>query len=741
MLNSKSLKYRFYRNISLSLTIPMLLMSVLTVATSYHNAEDQMVANSKRITALFSDIIKTGIHDSEKRLVELAHRISAEHDNQQAMLNDLERTFRNSPEFLDIRVLDLQGIVLAVHPMDNDVLQLDMSNAPQFTQAVKTEDVTWSEAFISPTLGKPVASISVPFSEGVVTANYDFINLRQSVEELALEKGLSITLLDSAGTILAQTDPDRAMRREWDTLSPAFIKLSHQTPRHTTMDIDNVESLVMATPISATGWTLVISHGVKTIVSPITKIAYVYILAGLLFTFSGLLFAFRFSRKVFTYFQKLLTNIKHVADGSYELDLPREGFNELAEVESSFYKMSRQIRAREEQIEELNYELQLRLKQAETANRSKSEFLANMSHELRTPLNGALGMLQLLQSCNQDTEQAEYTEVAISSCKNLTVLLNDILDLSRVEAGRMEILNEPFSLSEIFGELNDIFRIAIETKGIKLIMDKDPHIPDTLMGDPVRIKQVLFNLVGNAAKFTSRGEIKIEAYPLPAITPETYRILFSVADTGIGIDEDKLETIFEPFTQADGSYSRKFGGVGLGLNIVKRLVHLMNGNVAIDSTKDKGTTVFFCITLGAPTNIKAPPARQLKTFTPGSLSNLRILVAEDERVNRQMINTLLTKQGIITHCVENGHQAVEALKDNAFDMILMDVQMPVMDGAAATKAIRQSNMEYADIPIIAITAYAMNGDKDKFLQKGFTDYLSKPIEFPDLMEVISHNRR
>jgi two-component system sensor histidine kinase EvgS len=371
---------------------------------------------------------------------------------------------------------------------------------------------------------------------------------------------------------------------------------------------------------------------------------------------------------------------------------------------------------------------------AQAANQAKSEFLANMSHEIRTPLNGVMGLMQLLQTTLLDDEQREIVSMAIKSSDRLARLLTDLLDISKIEAGKMDVVEEDFSLRELCDSVTELFAVNAGKKNVSLECVIDPYLPPVLIGGVARLRQILFNLVGNSLKFTDQGRVRLEMAPIAPARNGELRLLISVYDTGIGIPEDKLKDLFKPFAQVEGSYTRKYQGAGLGLAIVRRLVELMRGHIHLESVLGKGTAVHVVLPFKSPREM--PPARMREEES--ALKTMHVLMVEDDPSNQVATRKLLEKSGHAVTMAENGQEALELLRTGDFDIVLMDIQMPVMGGQEATMEIRNSPGLSAskNIPIIALTAYAMTGDREKFLASGMDDYLVKPVSLENLQRVI-----
>lgn len=422
------------------------------------------------------------------------------------------------------------------------------------------------------------------------------------------------------------------------------------------------------------------------------------------------------------------------------------------DLENKVFLRTQELAERQRELENINERLkdavsraQLMAEKADQASRAKSEFLANMSHEIRTPLNVIIGITNLLlEQPDLPEEIAENLKVSRQASEALLSLINDLLDLSKIEAGKLEIDRVDFNFRELISEIMQMFITVASQKHIEMTYSIDPTIPEFLRGDAKRIRQVLFNLLGNAVKFTERGFIRLTVTPCDSHLPDGICVKFDLEDTGIGIPEDKIPYIFEKFIQADGSITRKYGGTGLGLPICKNLVELMGGKISVRSQLNKGSVFSFYIHLypakDTKTDDQADKSKKTETQAVITKSH-KILVAEDNPMNQMIIQRMLTKAGHQVDIANNGQEVIEMLKTKDYDIVLMDMQMPTMDGIETTRQIRSGSIEGVnkDIPIIALTANAMQEDRDFCLANGMNDFISKPINKTELINTINRH--
>lgn len=480
----------------------------------------------------------------------------------------------------------------------------------------------------------------------------------------------------------------------------------------------------------ASKWVVVTSGKQAQVFASAYRAGLTVFLIGSAFLGLASLLIIRFGNGVLNTLLSLINYAKDVSEGDFEHkleDTTRE--DELGVLHTSLQKLV-------DALENMLLETQ-------ESSKMKSQFLANMSHEIRTPLNAIIGMTHLsLRDTELSPKQRDYLEKIRTAARSLLGIINDILDLSKVEAGMLEMEDSPFSLRETLQDILSVHNPGASAKGLALTLKYPDEVPERFIGDPLRIGQVVSNIVGNAIKFTSSGSVSIAVAHEGDVSGEDGQtrsaMRVSVTDSGIGIAPEMLTKLFQPFTQADASISRRFGGTGLGLAISNRLVGMMGGRFAVASTVGEGTTFSFTMQLLQDPDGKKSAGEGLsldEAFAALNIAGKRILVAEDNAINQLIMQELIAPSGAEITMVDDGQQAVEAVRAQKFDIVFMDMQMPVMGGLEATAKIRESASS-GDLPIIAVTANAMKEDREKGMAVGMNDYITKPLEPQRLLEIL-----
>jgi len=420
-----------------------------------------------------------------------------------------------------------------------------------------------------------------------------------------------------------------------------------------------------------------------------------------------------------------------------ELGVLTDAFNAmLGAIEERTRKLIAANESLDDKVRARTSEMEAAKLEAESATVAKSEFLANMSHEIRTPMNAIVGMTHLLQQTEASSLQRDYLNKLAVSADLLLTIINDILDVSKIEAGRLELSCEPFRLAEVIERIMVVVKLKAEENRVKTVFSVAPGIPEWLMGDSLRLGQILLNLVSNAVKFTHDGQVTVDVTPR-CLDHQGCRVAVTVQDTGIGMTPEQLAILFRPFSQADTSITRKYGGTGLGLAICWRLVEMMGGEIQAESTPGQGSVFRFAVTFGLAD--EAAIAERTASESPGAnqgatdavnLAGRRVLLVDDNAINREIAQKLMERHGIVVDAAVNGREASDRIMSGpSYDLVLMDLQMPVLDGLSATREIR-ADPRFSNLPIVAMTAHALSGDREKCLEVGMNDHITKPFDLP-----------
>ena len=608
---------------------------------------------------------------------------------------------------------------------------------------------------------------------GVLGVDLPLSGINRFLGELKVGAEGQIFILDSDGYIVADSTVDRPFFIRDGVFSrvagvaspnPAIRGAADRMARggrgenagrvFTVENSSGISEYVRTRPFTSLGldWEIAVVIPENEFIAPVRRMARSALVVTVAALALSLLTAFWISRWICRPLSDLAESAKAITRGEWRAPLVLKRDDEVGELSRSFALMSKQlseafsgleekVRSRTVELEQKNRELteakavsERLAEEAEAASRAKSAFLASMSHEIRTPMNAVLGLSDLVLATPLSEEQREYLTLVQTSAESLLGILDDILDLAKIEAGKMSLENRPFRLRPVVEQVRALMRPRAEKKGVALGASVAPELADAFTGDPLRVRQILMNLVGNAVKFTSEGSVRIDV-TRAGEDEEQAQVVFAVGDTGPGIPQSKLHLLFDDFTQLDDSSTRKHGGTGLGLAISRSLARLMGGDITVESEVGKGSVFRFSLPL---LRCSEEIGEQMEAHDAGSSAMKgHVLLAEDNAVNTKMTVAMLKKTGLSVRHASNGLEAVEMWRNEPFDLILMDCEMPVMDGFEATRTIRSEERDGTSIPILALTAYAMKGDRERCLEAGMTEYISKPLRSRRLYSLLA----
>jgi two-component system, sensor histidine kinase len=757
-----TLRTQLTRFITPLITLPVLLLGLALGRMFVTQLEAAAAGEAREHASVLAERTTAYMVDAERNIRALAFELSvtsmASADVQAAVL----RTHALSDSFLTMLVADAAGGVMAGSTLIDSARPRAAIGTPSvadrdyFTEVVRTRTPFRSSVFRGRGFGNDIiVALSAPILEpgtgsllGVVEGSLDLRRLSRSLANLVPDEGMSATIVDGEQRVVSSAGPDqRELLSSTEGWGAVAATVGRQVADFTGPSADEQyrgRILVARQVVPALGWTAYVTQPYRIIQRPIVPFYQFTLLALLLSLALSVALAWRGAAQVTEPIEKLATAVSAVGDTARADAIPvpsgEDAPLEVVQLSEAFggamTRLEHASATLRDTLQDLDRRVQVRTEElaeatarAERANAAKSQFLANMSHEIRTPLNGVIGIADVLHRTPLDEDQREMVDTIRSSGTVLMAVINDILDYSKIEAGRMTFERAPFSLRDTLDDVVRVLAPAADPKGLRLTMALEGDVPALVVGDRVRLSQILLNVAGNAVKFTDRGDVAMVAR-----RSEADRIRIEVRDTGIGIAPDRLPFIFDAFEQADTSTTRRFGGTGLGLAICRRLAEQMGGALTAKSVPGEGSVFSLELPLPAASPVPAPV---VDPDTPAAAAlPHRVLVAEDNPVNQRVMQLSLTRLGVETDLAADGVEALAALERQAYAVVMMDVQMPTVDGLEATRQVRANPARYGTPWIIALTAHALDEHRDECAAAGMNDYLSKPVTLDHIRAVL-----